>query len=215
MKYDSISLAFYEHAWDCLMTPKHIVSLAVTLLLLFSLNSCSSGSKNLSELSSDADGQAEYLVSVGDRLRVSVWGEARLTGPVLVRDDGAFTMELIGDVPAADRTIPEITTEVTERLAEYIPAASVSISVVQSAPVRYFLSGAFVRPGEYRSEGRITFLQAIATGQGFAPFADDSSIILIRKTSQGEKRYRLNYGKVINGKQPNPILKNGDVIAVE
>ncbi|HQH27907.1 MAG TPA: SLBB domain-containing protein, partial [Oligoflexia bacterium] len=108
-----------------------------------------------------------------------------------------------------------ITEDVTKRLQAFVPAASVTISVVQTAPIRYYLSGQFVKPGEYRSEGRITFLQAISTGGGLAPFADESSIILIRRGPEGELRYELDYNQVVEGKDPNPELKDGDTIAVK
>ena len=39
------------------------------------------------------------------------------------------------------------------------------------------------------------------------PFADDGSIILIRKGPIGELRYELDYNQVVEGREPNPLLK--------
>jgi polysaccharide export outer membrane protein len=146
---------------------------------------------------------------------VKVWGEPRLSGEVFVREDGKFTMPLINDVSAKGKTLEQISGDLTNRLKEFIPAVSVSTNVRQAAPTRYYLSGQFNKPGEYRSTSNITLLQAIATGGGFAPFADESSVMLIRKTTEGELRYRLDYNLVVEGNEPNPKLKDGDIIAVK
>lgn len=169
----------------------------------------------LEELESAGGSAPLYRIRPGDVLNVQVWGEPEVSGEVFVRDDGKLTMKLIKEVDAQGLTIAELTQAVTDELKRFIPAASVVISVVQSAPVKYYLLGAFQKPGEHRSDGSVTFLQAIATGEGFAPFANPSNVSLIRKSSQGEKRYLLDYNRVIAGDQPNPQLQSGDVLAVE
>ena len=191
-------------------------NLLIIGLMASSLLACSTLPKgrSLKELAPAAS-EGSYVVAEGDTLNVEVWGEPKLSGEVFVRDDGRFTLPLVKDVEGAGKTLEELTKVVTEEFSKFVPAASVSISVLQSAPVRYYLSGAFSKPGEYRSDRRISLLQAIASGGGFAPFADDSKIILIRKSPSGELRYRLDYSLVVGGKEPNPELKDGDIIAVE
>jgi len=207
---------------------------AISAALIFSccagfLSGCAGGNvRPIAELSNNGNSAAEYVVNRGDTLSIQVWGEPRLSGDVVVRDDGSFTLPLINDVPAEGKTLKQLSEIVTTRLVEFVPSASVSISVVSTAPVRYYLSGSFNKPGEYRSDKKITLLQAVATGGGFAPFADESSIMLIRKATAGtaspdgnpgpggtEFRYRLDYNRVIQGKEPNPELKDGDIIAIQ
>ena len=187
----------------------------IQLTLLVLLSGCGAGGRPLAELTAQQEA-GQYVVQSGDTLAVNVWGEPRLSGEVFVREDGNFTLQLIDDVQAVGKTPKQISVEVTERLQKFIPAASVSISVQQTAPIRYFLSGQFNKPGEYRSDKKITLLQAVATGGGFAPFADESSITLIRRTADSkELRYALDYNRVIDGREPNPELKNGDIVAVK
>ncbi|MFN8392033.1 MAG: polysaccharide biosynthesis/export family protein [Bdellovibrionota bacterium] len=191
-----------------------ILSLCFAFVSAASVIGCGPKGRPLSELTNSA-AEGQYVVQGGDTLMVNVWGEQRLSGEVFVREDGNFTMQLIDDVKAVGLTPKQISEDVSVRLKKFIPAASVSISVVQTAPIRYFLSGQFNKPGEYRSDKKITLLQAVATGGGFAPFADESGVTLIRRTPEGELRYSLDYNQVIDGKQPNPELKNGDIIAVK
>src|SRR5688572_10138281 len=63
---------------------------------------------------------SELMIGPEDLLTINVWGQPTLTGPVRVRPDGKITMPLIGDVVVADRTTKEITTEITQRLTEFI-----------------------------------------------------------------------------------------------
>ncbi len=192
-------------------------SAIIVILLSIVFAACSGGvnRRPLEELAANSAGSTAYTVSRGDTLMINVWGEPRLSGEAIVRDDGKLTMPLIGEVPGEGKSLADLTSEITKKLDTFIPSAAVSISVVRVAPTRYYLSGMFVKPGEYRSDGRISFLQAVATGGGFAPFADESSITLIRKTAEGEIRYDLDHNRVLDGHEPNPELKDGDIIAVQ
>lgn len=189
------------------------------LFCLLTLTSCGLfGGSNLSpltELSQKTESSGDYQIQAGDVLDVQVWGESRLSGEVFVRDDGNLTMRLINDVQAEGKTVKELGEVIKTQLGEFIPAASVTVSVVHTAPVRYYLSGKFMKPGEYRSDKRITFLQAVATGGGFVPFADESNIMLIRKGAESDLRYELDYNRVVEGREPNPMLKSGDIIAIK
>lgn len=194
------------------------MSLLRTLFIaaIFALNACGAGNvRPVDELQSATSTQEEYKINPGDVLMIKVWGEPRLSGEVFVRNDGSFTLPLINDVKAEGRSLEELRGEVTKRLKEFIPAAQVTATILQSAPTKYFLAGQFLKPGEYRSDGRITLLQAIATAGGFAAFADESAITLIRKSVEGDLRYRLDYNRVVDGKDPNPELKSGDFISVK
>jgi len=189
---------------------------ALTLIATINVSGCinSGGTSPLSELAESDHIGAEYKVRKGDSLSIEVWGEPKLSSEVFVREDGRLTLPLIKDVPAEGLTLERLGFVIEKMLQEFVPAASVTVSVAQQAPIKYYLLGAVTQPGEFRSAGQITFLQALATGGSFAPFADRSSIILIRTTDSGEVRYRLNYDKVLSGQEPNPRLMEGDIITV-
>lgn len=196
------------------------IFLAFAFLFVLSFTSCTQGgpTRSLDELitpSLEEGSPQQYQVHKGDTLLVKVWGEPQVSGEVYVRKDGRFTLPLVNDIDAEGKSLKEVADEVKFKLKKFIPTASVSVSVAQTASTRYYLSGAFVKPGVYSAEREITFLQAVATGGGFAPFANESNVVLIRKTKEGDLRYKLDYNRVIDGKEPNPELKDGDFIAVQ
>ncbi len=195
------------------------VSLFGSILMLCNLSGCA-GAKDLrplSELDEAQQGATKgYVVKPGDLLNVQVWGEQRLSGELYVRDDGKITLSLINDVEAAGKSLGELSQLIEKKLEDFVSGAQVTISVNQQAPIRYFLSGSFIKPGEYTSVKAINFVQAIATGNGFAPFANEGSVMLIRRASNNsELRYKLDYNSVVNGNEPNPTLQDGDVLAVK
>jgi polysaccharide export outer membrane protein len=179
------------------------------------LVSCSTGNLSpIAELKSNKSDNAPYRVSYGDVLNVQVWGEPKISGEVIVRQDGRFSNPLVNDVEAEGKTLTEIGDNLAEKLKDFIPSASVNVSLTQPSAIVYYLSGSFMKAGEYRTDKRVTLLQAIATGGGFAPFADESNIFLIRKGPNGEKRYQFDYSSVVDGSEPNPDLKSGDIISI-
>lgn len=192
---------------------KKILLLSIVLFL-----SACPGSSNLrpsDELVDDNPNNEDYYIKPGDVLNINVWGEPKLTGEVVVREDGKFTLPLADEVDAEGKTLIQLKDELETMLNQFVPGVSVSPSIVQSAPIKYFMAGQFIHAGEFRSELGITLLQAIAKAGGFAPFADESEITLIRKNSSGELRYQLDYNRVVTGKEPNPKLKDGDFLSVQ
>lgn len=195
------------------------LSICLTVLLsAFIFQACSpKGGRSLDELRVTDKSTPKYTINRGDTLNVQVWGEPKVSGQFLVRNDGRISMPLISEVDAAGKTLDQLSNHIANKLSEWIKAASVSASVAHRSPTAYYLSGNFQKPGEYRSDKEIKLLQAVATGGGFGPFADESNIILIRQnpTKGGDLRYHLNYDKVVSGSQPNPALIDGDTLTVK
>lgn len=188
---------------------------ALSLLTAFAVSSCAKPKgRPLVELTSESPEGKSYTIRPGDILNVDVYGEAQLSGERAVREDGQLTMKFVGDIKVEGMTLVEVSQKIEKELSKFIPATTVSVNLSRSAPIRYYLAGKFMSPGEKRSDGKITFLQAIATGGQFQPFADESSITLIRHTSKEEFRYVLDYNNVVLGREPNPELRDGDIISI-
>jgi len=191
--------------------------ISLILVAALALTGCLGPNRNgrsLDELSRGTGEAESYRVRPGDVLSIDVYGETALTGERVVRDDGQLSMKFVGDIRVQGMTLEEVGKKIEEDLTKYLPAPTVSVNLSRSAPIKYYLSGKFVKAGEYRSDGKITFLQAIATGGNFQPFADESAITLIRRTQTGELRYVLDYNRVVRGGEPNPELRDGDIISI-
>lgn len=94
-----------------------------------------------------------YRVGAGDMLYITVWDHPELTVPAgpqqqlnaagrLVQSDGALFYPYIGKVSAAGKTPSELRDELTTKLARYIEAPQVDVSMLSYASQRVWVTGA-------------------------------------------------------------------------
>ena len=90
------------------------------------------------------------------------------------------------------------------------------MTVTEANSFKVFISGQVRSPGVYRLRSETTLLQFIPMVGGFTDWANQKKILIIRKEDGKEKRFTINYKKIVSGKDPdsNIILKTGDTIIV-
>jgi polysaccharide export outer membrane protein len=157
-----------------------------------------------------------YVIQANDLLKIFVWKQPDMSGPVLVRPDGRISLPLVQDIQAAGSTPPELKQKIEESLKEYIefPTVTVIVDAIQS--YRVFVTGQVSKPGPIMAEKPVSVLQAIALAGGFLPLSKPAETVIVRSTSEGSTLFRFNYPEVIKGEHfnQNIILKTGDVVVV-
>jgi len=167
----------------------------------------------------------EYRIGPEDVLKITVWQNAELTHSLPVRPDGKISLPLINDVQAAGLTPMQLRDALKQRLAEYVPAAEVSVIVVEVQSFNVSLIGKVQRANRYKLKSPTTVLDLLALAGGFADFADPDRIVVLRRdpfvpqargTGQAYKRLPFNYKKVISagGESENFALQPGDIVVV-
>lgn len=156
-----------------------------------------------------------YVIGADDTLFISVWKEPDLTNTLPVRADGMISMPLLNDVQAAGLTPMQLGTSLTEKLKKYIEDPRVTVIVTQMNSQKIYLTGEVAHPGMTVLTPGMTVLQALASG-GFTQFANTSKIYVLRHEGGSEKRYPVNYKKLVKGEasEQNILLKPGDTIVV-
>ena len=157
-----------------------------------------------------------YLIGATDVLNIYVWKEPDLTQDVVVLPDGKITFPLIGAIQAQGRTVTELKKDITDKLKDYVTAPEVTVVVKQVNSRRIYTLGKLTNPGIYPLVPDMTVLQALSTAGGFAEWADEKNIRVIRREGGKEIQYRFNYKDFIAGKdiQQNILLKPNDTIVV-
>jgi polysaccharide export outer membrane protein len=158
----------------------------------------------------------DYTIGVEDLIQISVWKNPDLSVLVPVRPDGKISLPLIDDVPAAGMTPLQLKDDLTARWKAYLSAPEVSVIIKEVNSIKVYVVGEIARPGELRLKSRTRLLQALSLAGGFTGFADRGKIILLREAGGGEKRFEINYNKVVSGNRPddNMVLMPGDTIVV-
>jgi len=169
----------------------------------------------------DGDSKAvpasEYRIQAGDVLIVSVWKEKDLQGEVLVRSDGGVSFPLTGDIAAAGMTIAQLREEITKRLEEYVPDASVTVALKAAGGNRIYVLGKVNRPGEFPFGKPVDVMQAISLAGGMTPYASPQAIHILRRRPDGSQdAIPFSYADVEQGValDQNIILKGGDTVVV-
>jgi polysaccharide export outer membrane protein len=163
-----------------------------------------------------ADMPENYIIGKGDVLRVFVWRNEQLSSEVVVRPDGKVSLPLLQDLQADGLTVLQLKEEITRRFSEHINNPRVTVMVNQINSCKVSVLGKVTSPGVYPITGDTTLIEAISMAGGFTEWANKRKITVITHQGGKKKKVRVNYKKIISGKDPsqNIILKRGDTIIV-
>lgn len=164
-----------------------------------------------------AESEAErYLIGPGDLLNIYVWKEAELTQDITVMPDGRISFPLIGEIVAGGKTVTELKGEISKLIEKFVTAPEVTVIVKESRSRRIYTIGKVVNPGPYPLAPNMSVLQALSSAGGFAEWADEKNVLIIRRDGDKETQIPFNYKSFIAGKDPesNIRLKPNDTIVV-
>jgi len=153
-----------------------------------------------------AEGSTEtaYRLSVGDKLRITVYGHEDLSGEFDVDAGGNVSLPLIGDVTASDATTNELETIIISRLKpDYLKNPRVSAELLSYRP--FYIFGEVKSPGSYPFTNGMTVISAVAVAGGFTYRARKNRIRIVRDS--GGDQLDVEVGN------DTPILP-GDVIEI-
>ena len=166
----------------------------------------------------------EYKIGAGDILYITVWDHPELTVPAgpqqqlnaagrLVQSDGSLFYPYIGKVTAVGKTPGELREELTSKLARYIEAPQVDVSLLTYASQRVWVTGASRQPATVPlTVVPLTLGDAISQAGLDATQADLSGVRLTR----GGSTYTIDLDRLgrNGGGDTNVFLAAGDHIYV-
>ncbi|UOF17313.1 polysaccharide biosynthesis/export family protein [Lysobacter capsici] len=161
-----------------------------------------------------------YRIGAGDTLYITIWDHPELTSPAgtqqqpaangrLVRPDGTLFYPYVGVVEARGKTIEELRTIITQRIARVVESPQVDVSIIDYGSQRVTLQGAFVKTDRQPITATpLTLSQAIGAATVDPLRADLSGLVLTRAGRQ----YRLDLDALNRGDSnaPDIYLKAGD-----
>lgn len=136
--------------------------------------------------------EAGSEIAPGDRLRIAVFGDERMSGEYGVDESGAITLPLAGPVSVAGRTA----TQAAEAIAAVLMTAGlfrdpkVTVEIVTLRP--FYILGEVNRPGEYPYRPGLSLFAAVATAGGYTYRADSGTVYIRKATETAERRYDIN-----------------------
>ena len=200
---------------------KGSVSVAMIWAMLIFLSPVVAYAQAEKEALSKKQGQAEvaadsnqYVIGPEDSLYIHVWKEETLSRTVPVRIDGKISLPLIDEIQAAGLTPLLLKENLVKKFREFVDIPNVSVIVMEANSFKVFVSGQVRTPGVVRLRSETTMLQLISMVGGFTEWANEKKILVIRREGGQDKRYTVNYKRIVDGKDPSFILKSGDTVIV-
>jgi protein involved in polysaccharide export with SLBB domain len=136
-----------------------------------------------------------YLLSPGDKIKVTVFNEPDLTGEFQINSAGDVAFPLVGTVPAAGLSVAEFQNQLLRRLRNgYVRNARVSIEVASYRPFNVF--GEVRNAGQYPFRPGLTVQDAIAMAGGFTYRANSRTAYVRRANANAETTVRLDGPRV-------------------
>jgi polysaccharide biosynthesis/export protein len=159
---------------------------------------------------------SDYIIGAGDMLHIAVWKDEALTRQVVVLPDGKIGFPLIGQVSAAGKTVAELSKEIEQKLARFVPGVDLSVVVQQTGSMTIYVIGKVNSPGRFSIASDVNVLQALAMAGGLNPFAKRGDIKIFREAGGATQIFTFDYDTVADGKdlRQNMRLKKGDVVLV-
>lgn len=171
--------------------------LGAAMLICSGLASCASvdslGVATLEEqkaLISDAATTSPNL-QPGEKIKVTVFGEDRLSGEYEIDPGGNFSLPLAGTIKAAGLSQHELEVALTKKFqGEYLRDPKVTVEVANFRP--FYILGEVAKPGEYQYKGGLNVLSAMALAGGSTYRASRSSVMIQHAGESGFKEYPLS-----------------------
>jgi protein involved in polysaccharide export with SLBB domain len=134
---------------------------------------------------------ASSYLELGDRVTVTVYGEADLTGIYDVNPNGDLNLPLIGQVKAVGRTATDLQRDIGDRYkrGKFLDDPKVTVAVVQYRPVYIF--GEVTHPGPIPYLTGLNVLTAVTTAGGLTYRADKSTVLIQHPGEQAWTEYPM------------------------
>lgn len=160
--------------------------------------------------------ESSYRISPLDKVKVTVFQVADLTGEYDVDLVGNIAMPLIGNIKAVDLTTDELDKKITQMLSEkYLQSPDVSIGILSSSTRVVTIDGAVRDPGIFPLNGPMTLIQVIARAKGTADDANPRRVAVFRQIKGQRMAAAFDLTDIRRGKVEDPRIYSGDIVVVD
>lgn len=120
-----------------------------------------------------------YRLGIGDKVKITVFGEENLSGTVEVNAMGQATLPLAGEVPARGLSVGEFRDAVARKLSDgWLKNPKVTVEIQNYRAI--YVHGEVRNGGEFQYKPGLMLRDAIAMAGGFTYRAEKSFAIVVR-----------------------------------
>lgn len=144
------------------------------------------------------------ILQAGEKIKLTVFGEDRLSGEYEIDPAGYVSLPLAGTVKAAGLSKQQFEAALTQKFkGEYLRDPKVTVEVSSFRP--FYILGEVEKPGEYPYKGGLNVMSGIALAGGPTYRASRSDVMIQHIDDKGFKQYPFS---------PTIPILPGDLIRV-
>lgn len=147
----------------------------------------------------------DYRLSPGDKVKVTVFNEADLTGEFQVNESGHVAFPLTGEIGASGKTVPEFKADLTRTLrGRFVKNPKITVEVANYRP--FNIVGEVRNSGQFPYRPGLSMQDAVAMAGGYTYRANTRLLYVRRADAGGESSINPD-------ERPVPVMP-GDNIRV-
>ena len=151
-----------------------------------------------------------------DKIRVTVFQVADLSGEFQVDAAGNIQFPLIGTVPAQGKTPTELRDEVSRLLsARYLNNPDVQVAVVEQSQQTITVDGAVNEPGVLPIRGATTLMRAVALANGMTEDANPARVLVFRTVNGERMAAAFDLTSIRRAQSEDPPIYGNDIVIVD
>jgi protein involved in polysaccharide export with SLBB domain len=182
-----------------------VVLCSAALAVAVLISGCAANS--LSDAEQKAIAQAATApakLQPGDKIKITVYGEDKLSGDYELDQSGQISLPLAGTITAQGLTQSELEQALTKKFrSQYLKDPKVTVTIAGLEP--YYIMGEVTKPGQYAYQSGLNVLTALAIAGGPTYRANRNTVQIQRRGENAMHDYPIS--------TTVPILP-GDVIKV-
>jgi len=156
----------------------------------------------------------DYLVAVGDSIRLRLWGSATFDDVLLVDPQGNIFIPAVGPVKILGVRNQDLQSVIEKAVHKMFRANVYSYANLSEAqPVRVYVGGFVKRPGLYNGTSMDSLLHYLDQAGGIDPERGSFLNIQVKRGAQIRTNMNL-YDFLLEGRIPQVQLADGDIIFV-
>jgi polysaccharide export outer membrane protein len=157
-----------------------------------------------------------FVLGPGDRISIKVWRHDDLDMDVTIAPDGSITYPLVGRVPAAGMTYPELVDTLSASIADYYRDPQVSVNIIELKNQKVLVLGEVTNPSVLQLDSEMSILEALTMTGGINATSRTDNVLLIRGGLDKPELYTVDVRSIfVEGRTDQAIfLQRGDIVVV-
>lgn len=182
----------------------------------FTNNNISQMIRTSSEVQVSNTESENYVLRIGDKVNLTVWGYPEFNADVQVKENGFISIPLVGDILAAGLTRQQLTEKLKEKLMVYISGEiKLNLDITSIMVQKVTVLGAVNRQDNYTVTTDMTVMEILSTAGGVTLDADLRRIKILRGGIRSQPIEIDLVSLIERGDLTGiPIVKPGDLVYV-